>query len=845
MTITRPEHKRITKARRSTLALRAGYIVSLSAIAIICGIFFLQQRDRNHSLHEIGNLSSYVAKADQSMQTLSEYAGKLAIDLQSHANDKDDVMSAMTLPQRRAYRLIRPVDPNIISLLARLRFHMEIARDDLGNLRYLWRRAPDELISSTIRTSKFMTGKDAFAHHQQMVDLKALDGIRTKADLYWSARELVSLFDSYIQVSDAHIEEQIRTYLATLSVSLGATLERFFLITLAALLILGLCVFVPIDLLIVRMINRLQAKTHEADAALVRAKAADRAKSEFLATMSHEIRTPMNGVLGMAELLTRTDLDTRQRTFTDVILKSGNALLEIINDILDYSKIEANQMVLDIRSFNLVETMEDVATLMSSRVIEKDIELAVRIMPGLPAQLFGDPGRMRQVMINLVGNAVKFTEQGHVMIDVGWQEVGGQGAPDIRRSHQQVSVTITVRDTGIGIPADKIQTIFEKFSQVDGSSTRKHEGAGLGLAIASRIVEMMGGAITVESRIGEGSSFSFEIKMDVDGAIAALPDRHDQATSARVLIIDDNAVNRMILTEQVRSWGLDCVAVESGEIGLNLLRHAQVELGLGIDLVILDFQMPGMSGGEVTRSIRADPAIANTPILILSSIDQADQFHSLKELSINAHLTKPVRSAELHATVETILGANATDHAAPLAALSSTASGPNMAPAAAAEDERPTQQRSTPQTITPAAAYHAGSEAETPLVLVAEDNPVNQIVFSQSLESLGIRYVMATDGRQAVAMWQSHAPDLVLMDISMPELNGYEATAEIRRLEAGSDMAPTPIVAVTAHALKGDEDRCLAAGMDDYLSKPISPEKLGAKIEQWLPSLADQIRNSA
>lgn len=845
MTDTMPEQKRITRARRSTLALRAGYTVSLVSIAVICGLFFLQQRDRNFSIQEIGNLSSYVAKVDQSMRNVADHAGNLAESLQEHANDRDDVMSAMTLSQRRAYRLIRPIDPDILSLLTRLRYHMENARSNLGNLRYLWRRAPGDLTDTTIRTSQYMTGKDAFAHHQQMVDLKALDTIRTKADLYWAARELVSLYESYVEVSDVHIEAQIRAFLATLSVSLGATLERFLLITLGALLILGLCVFIPIDLLMVRMINRLQAKTREADAALVRAKAADRAKSEFLATMSHEIRTPMNGVLGMAELLTRTNLDTRQRTFTDVILKSGNALLEIINDILDYSKIEANQMALDIKSFSLVETIEDVATLMSSRVVEKDIELAVRIMPGLPAQLFGDPGRMRQVMINLVGNAVKFTEQGHVMIDVGWQEISGHGMTDNGHAHQRVAVTITVRDSGIGIPTDKIESIFEKFSQVDGSSTRKHEGAGLGLAIASRIVELMGGRIVVESTIGEGSSFRFDIEMDVDGAIASLPDTRTQAASARVLIIDDNAVNRMILTEQVRSWGLDCVAVESGEVGLNLLRHAQVELGLGIDLVILDFQMPGMTGAEVTRIIRADPPIARTPILILSSIDQADQFHSLKELSINAHLTKPVRSAELHATVETILGANATDHAAPLVTLQATASDANTPAPAPAADDSQAQQGEMPRTVIPAATSFAQSGQDTPLVLVAEDNPVNQIVFSQSLESLGISYVMAANGSEAVSMWQSHRPDLVLMDISMPELNGYEATAEIRRLEAESGMAPTPIIAVTAHALKGDEDRCLAAGMDDYLSKPISPEKLGAKVEQWLPSLADQIRDSA
>ena len=319
------------------------------------------------------------------------------------------------------------------------------------------------------------------------------------------------MFGEVIQPSNLFVHEQFRDYLAAQSLELGELLQRYLLATIGILLVLGLGVFVPIDIIIRQMIKRLQDKTREIDAALTKAQMGDRAKSEFLATMSHEIRTPMNGVLGMAELLTRTELDTRQRTFTDVILKSGNALLEIINDILDFSKIDAGQLTLSPKPFNLVDTTEDVATLMSSRVVEKDIELVVRIAPGLPAKLIGDPGRIRQILTNLVGNAVKFTEHGHVMVEINWRKVEAVTTAD------RLAISIDVRDTGMGIPADKQATIFEKFSQVDGSSTRKHEGTGLGLAIATRLVELMGGQIELESEVGVGSTFSFTVEMDVDG----------------------------------------------------------------------------------------------------------------------------------------------------------------------------------------------------------------------------------------------------------------------------------------------------------------------------------------
>ena len=462
---------------------------------------------------------------------------------------------------------------------------------------------------------------------------------------------------------------------------------------------------------------------------------------------------------------------------------------------------------------------------MSARVVEKDIELVVRIAPGLPDKLIGDPGRIRQILTNLVGNAVKFTEHGHVMVEINWRKVEAVTVAD------RLAISIDVRDTGMGIPADKQATIFEKFSQVDGSSTRKHEGTGLGLAIATRLVELMGGKIELESEVGVGSTFSFTVEMDIDGQSAAPVEAPSSLLPGRrVLVVDDNAINRMILTEQIRDWGFDCVAVEGGEIGLDLLRHARSSLGIGIDLVVLDFQMPGMSGAEVAQAIRSDPQIADTPILVLSSVDQADQLAALNHLDIFAQLTKPVRTAQLRKTVETALR-------------QPTIAPKGREPAAAPLHAQASRQPIEPAPVAPvgeaksvaAEVKPAAVERTEPLVLVAEDNPINQIVFQQTLDGLGLAHSLAVNGLDAVRMWGELRPTLVLMDVSMPEMNGLEATAEIRAVEAREGLVPTPIIAVTAHSLKGDEDRCLAAGMDDYLSKPISPEKLGAMIDRWLP----------
>ena len=553
---------------------------------------------------------------------------------------------------------------------------------------------------------------------------------------------------------------------------------------------------------------------------------ADRAKSEFLANMSHEIRTPMNGVLGMAELLARTELDQKQKTFTDIIVKSGNALLTIINDILDFSKIDAGQLALDPAPFKLGEAIEDVATLVSARAQEKDLELIVRVDPTLPETVVGDVGRLRQIVTNLMGNAVKFTERGHVLVDV-------TGTTD--ETAGIVSLAFKITDTGMGIPKDKIKQVFEKFSQVDTSSTRRHEGTGLGLAISTKLVALMGGEIGAESEHGQGSTFWFTIALPMHGTTVRKKILPFDVNGARILIIDDNPVNRSILLEQMRSWNFDACAATGGSEGLAVLGQAK-ELGLGVDVVILDYHMPHMNGADVARAVRQNPAIADLPLILLTSVDTAMQGAEFNGIHINAHLMKPARSSLLFDTIVSVIREARTQRGETIIA---------SKPKTLLE----LGERMQAQTVAPVVAKPVAQVPATPLyvapvieapkpvalrqldILVAEDNAVNQIVFTQILESTPFSFEIVDNGRKALEAMKAKRPTIILMDVSMPEMNGLEATHEIRDFEAENNLPRTPIIGVTAHALKGDKDRCLEAGMDDYLSKPISPDMLAAKVE--------------
>ncbi|MER9163508.1 response regulator [Mesorhizobium sp. M0715] len=655
-----------------------------------------------------------------------------------------------------------------------------------------------------------------------------LQSASVNGDLFWSPRDMVRNFNlmsvaqkvdewSYREIRNQNdlfaqpMLVRVRTAMDDERHLADASSDRLLLwasgILFAALAIVAFWIFRPMEV----AIRRAFAESAES---LFKAEAADRAKSEFLANMSHEIRTPMNGVLGMAELLAKTDLTPRQKTFTDVIVKSGNALLTIINDILDFSKINAGQLTLDPAPFRLSEAVEDVATLVSARVAEKNLELIVRVDPRLPAHVVGDAGRFRQIITNLLGNAVKFTEKGHVLIDVG-----GEIVNDV------VQLKVRVEDTGIGIPAEKLQNVFEKFAQVDGSSTRRHEGTGLGLAIAARLVDLMAGKIGVESEIGRGSVFWFAVPLAAHQAAARDEIVPVDVTGARVLVIDDNPVNREILLEQLRSWSFDCAAAESGAVGLAFLDRA-FQLGAAVDCIILDYQMPGMNGADVARAIASDSRLSSIPVVLLTSVDQVDFGKLIIDYGIAAHLTKPARSAVLLGTVISVIQKARSQVGKARFVREPIVQAPPAAPPAFTVIRGPA--------MPVAAAPESTTAPNGPIdILIAEDNDVNQLVFGQILSGLGLSYRIAGNGRTAVEMYRALRPKLILMDVSMPEMNGYEATRAIRAMEV-STGAHIPIIGVTAHALKGDRDKCIESGMDDYLPKPVSPDRLGTKIGTWL-----------
>ena len=452
---------------------------------------------------------------------------------------------------------------------------------------------------------------------------------------------------------------------------------------------------------------------------------------------------------------------------------------------------------------------------MSARVAEKNLELIVRVDPRLPHHVVGDVGRFRQIITNLLGNAVKFTEKGHVLIDVSGEVADGV-----------VQLGVRVEDTGIGIPPDKLKNVFEKFAQVDSSSTRRHEGTGLGLAIAARLVDLMRGKIGVESEVGSGSVFWFTAPLPVHQASEADDVVPVDVTGARVLVVDDNPVNREILLEQLRSWGFDCAAAESGAVGLAFLDRAS-QLGAKVDCVILDYQMPGMNGADVARTMSSDSQTASIPIVLLTSVDQIDFGRMVIDFGISAHLTKPARSSALLGTVIAVI-----QKARALGTRTAFIRPPQDAAAQAAITVLRAPRRS--RRLRGKCATRSHSQSNAPLdILIAEDNEVNQLVFGQILNGLGLSYRIAGNGRTAVEMYRSLRPKLILMDVSMPEMNGYEAARAIRAAEAQSGTH-IPIIGVTAHALKGDREKCMESGMDDYLAKPVSPDRLGAKIGMWL-----------